>query len=766
MPTTFNVPETTDQAPPPSMGIQDVLYVIFKHKWMIILCTLLGLGAAATVYMLYPPVYESDAKLLVRYVLDRTVIDPAEGNSNYSRANENALSAEAEILTSYDLAQQVAEAVGVEQLAPESRGAPSGISLAAQTVQKGLWVSPTHGNILLVSYRSGNPALATKVLQELVSRYFVKHLEVHRSADTFRFVTEQADQVHGRLSQTEDELKRAKDKIKVISLPESVNAINGEIGRNEAALEEAETQRAEQAARLQEYERALGKTPEASSPAPAGSATPKATATPKPAEASSADIQEYQALVNRETLARQTEQELLAKYTSANWQVRTIHTQIETLERSRAALAAKFPELAAKVAATTGGAPGVPPGPDLLEARTRLAALDARVASLKGQLQTARARAEELAGAAPQIAQLERLRELEEANYRYYAASLEKARVDEALDPSKIPNISVVQKPTVAMRTTNDLHKILFQLAGGGLALGLGLAFLIEMVFDQTIKRASEFERRLRIPLLLSIPRMPKMRPRPPAPLQVRNTRKEDGDEANGTDGANGVSKAIQPLRRVDAAPWETGHFIRPYAEAIRDRLGLYFELNNLTHKPKLVAITGTGEGEGISTIAGGIAAALSEMGEGKVLLVNMNVGQPEIHSFYNGKPAYALMTALHPACPIAPAAENLYLATTYAPTEEKQVQMGPKRLYELMPSLKASNFDYIIFDMPSLDQSSAILSMAGLMDKVLLVTEAGKAGVNMVRRAYQELTAAQGKVSCVLNKTRNYGPRLSKSDF
>ncbi len=763
MPTSFNVPDVADHAPP-GLGMQDIIYIVFKHKWKIILLTLLGLAAAATVYMLYPPVYESDAKLLVRYVLDRNVVDPGEGNANYSRANENALSAEAEILTSYDLAQQVAEAVGLEQLAPASKGAPTGITLAAQTIQKGLWVSPTHGNILLVSYRSGNPALATKVLQELVNRYFVKHLEVHRSAGAFEFVTQQADQVRGRLAQTEDELKRAKDKIKVISLPESVNAINGEIARNEAALQEAETQRAEQAARLQAYEKNSGSTPASGSPASAG-ATPAASAPPQPAR--DADIQEYQILVNRELVARQTEQELLAKYTTENWQVRTIHTQIETLERRRAALAAKFPELAAKVAATTQGGVAGPQGPDLLEVRTKLAAIDARVASLKSQLQTARLRAEELAAAAPQIAQLERMRELEEANYRYYAASLEKARVDEALDPSKIPNISVVQKPTVAMRTTNDLHKTLYQLAGGGLALGLGLAFLIEMVFDQTIKRASEFERRLRIPLLLSIPRMPKMRARPPAPLQVRNTKKEEGEEsADGTNGTNGTSKAIQPFRRVDVAPWEEGHFIRPYAEAIRDRLGLYFELNNLTHKPKLVAITGTGEGEGISTIAGGIAAALSEMGEGKVLLVNMNVGQPEIHSFYNGKPAYALMTALHPACPIAPAAENLYLATTYTPTDSKQVQMGPKRLYELMPSLKASNFDYIIFDMPSLDQSSAILSMAGLMDKVLLVTEAGKAGVNMVRRAYSELTAAQGKVSCVLNKTRTYGPKLSKNEY
>jgi uncharacterized protein involved in exopolysaccharide biosynthesis len=48
----------------------------------------------------------------------------------------------------------------------------------------------------------------------------------------------------------------------------------------------------------------------------------------------------------------------------------------------------------------------------------------------------------------PQVEQLERTKEIEETNYKYFKASLEKARIDEALDPSKMPNISVVQSPS------------------------------------------------------------------------------------------------------------------------------------------------------------------------------------------------------------------------------------------------------------------------------------------------------------------------------
>ena len=103
-----------------------------------------------------------------------------------------------------------------------------------------------------------------------------------------------------------------------------------------------------------------------------------------------------------------------------------------------------------------------------------------------------------------------------------------------------------------------------------------------------------------------------------------------------------------------------------PFSEAIRDRLILYFELNRMNHKPKLVAVTGFSEGAGTSTLAGGLAAALSETGDGKVLLVDMNVGRPEIHPFFRGAPACSLTEAL--VGEPAQAGENLYLARAAPP--------------------------------------------------------------------------------------------------
>src|SRR5213593_4056507 len=192
------------------LKLSDILFALFKHKRMIMPCAVVGIIAAAAFYFLYPPVYESQAKLLVRYVLERSGVDPIEAEKAGAAAGTEAdrvIGAEIEILTSWDLAVQVAHAIGPKQLLPRS-GEAATESNAASTISSGLSVIPNKGsNIILVSYKNRDPQIATLVLQELLSSYFVKHLEVHRSAGAFDFVTQQTDQVRARLSQTEDALK-------------------------------------------------------------------------------------------------------------------------------------------------------------------------------------------------------------------------------------------------------------------------------------------------------------------------------------------------------------------------------------------------------------------------------------------------------------------------------------------------------------------------------------------------------------------------------
>ena len=633
------------------LNLSAILFALFKRKWSIILCALLGIIAAAAFYFFYPRTYESQAVLLVRYVLERSAVDSID-NTNAAAAaaassNDRVIGAEVQILSSWDLAIQVADAIGAKRL-----GAPSKEG-AAGSIISGLEVTTSKGsNIISISYQNRSPEMATLVLQELLSRYFVKHLEVHRSAGAFDFVTQQTDQVRARLNQTEDALKSLRDKTAIVSLKDGLDALAKEAEEARKQLGDAE-----------------------------------------------ADLAEQQALVKQ-----------IPESKPKKW-------------RAKPSTSEKSPQAA----------------------KTQVAGTQAKVEVLKSRLRDIQQRKKQLSELAPQIQELERRREMDETNYKYFAASLEKARVDEALDPSKMPNISAVQRPSPPMLYSKTRIKITVLLAGGGVALGIALALVRGLFLNRTVGRPLQLETQLHIPLMLSIP--------------YANAR--NGHLALPPNGspANPGALATRP-RNSKLAPWEAGHFVRPYCDAIRDRLGLYFELNHLTHKPKLVGIAGFSEDAGASTLAAGLAASLSETNDGKVLLVDVNLGPEEVHPFFKGKPAYPLKAALKPQEKIVAAADNLYLATVGSPNAGGPAQIGLKKFFEMMPNLKASDFDYIIFDMPSLDQISPTWGMAAFMDKLLLIVEAEKNSRDVINRGYRQLVAERNNVSVVVNKTRSYIPR------
>ena len=651
----------------------DILFALFKRKRTIMGCAAVGIIAAAAVYFLYPPSYESEAKLLVRYVLERSGVDPVEGANSAAATNDTVIGAEIEILTSWDLAVQVAQALGPQRLLPPARDLlshlvqalglkrllpPSGPSAtegaAAGSIASGLKVISNKGsNIILISYKNRNPDIATLVLQELLSRYFVKHLEVHRSVGAFDFVTQQTDQVRARLNQTEDALKSLREKTGIASLKEGSETLTREVARTQETLNTAE-----------------------------------------------AELAEQKAVANQ-----------IGESKAKKW-----------------------------------GTKGQPSEKSAPSEKARVAGIEAKIGTLRTKLRDIQQKMKQLSELRPQMEALERKREMDEANYKYFAASLEKARIDEALDPSKMPNISAVQRPSPPMLGTGKRNKIALGLAGGGIAMGIALALLRGLVLNRTVGRPLELETQLDIPLMLSIPYA-------------------NGQFALPRNGSPTNPGALATRRHhPKLAPWEAGHFVRPYCDAIRDRLGLYFELNHLTHKPKLVGVTGFSEDAGISTLAAGLAASLSETNDGKVLLVDVNLGPEEVHPFFKGKPAYPLNAALKPNGAIASASENLYLAIVGSPNTGP-AQLGLKKFFDMMPNLKASDFDYIIFDMPALQPTSPTWGMAAFMDKLLLVVEAEKNSREVIKRSYGKLLAERNNVAVVVNKVRSYVPKWLDSE-
>ena len=313
--------------------------------------------------------------------------------------------------------------------------------------------------------------------------------------------------------------------------------------------------------------------------------------------------------------------------------------------------------------------------------------------------------------------ELQRKKELEENKYRYFSSSLEQARFDETLGAGKLSNISVAQTPSPPFRDLGQLNKLLAMVVAGGVLGGIALAFLLELYVDQTLKRPMEVETRLGLPLFLTIPdtdrngfKIPQAEGNGHLRLKAPPSRVQAGETNKA--GKNG---------KMEVALWDASHCLRPYFEALRDQLVAYFDVNNLTRHPKLVAVTGCARGAGVTTIAAGLAATFSETGEGNVLLVDMNAGRaPRIRSIKENRPAVCRNCSKSNK-DNAQVQENLYVATE-GMNGDRLPSILPRQFAGLMPKLRASEYDYIIFDMPPVSHISVTTKLARFMDVNLMI--------------------------------------------
>ncbi len=752
-------------APKGGFGVQDVLFVLFKHKWKIIFCSLLGFAAAAAVYVKQEPIYRSKAKLLVRYVRESGTVDTYEDMKSPGgggKAGDPVINTEIEIFNSMDLAQQVAEAVGVEKLLPESAGlSKSPLSTAGSAILKNLEVIPGQSStVLYVTYGNKDPILAQEVLKKLVEGYFEKHLEVHRSADSFDIVAKQAEEVRERLKETDQQLNKLRSESGILSLADATTALSSQRAKTQEDLIRCKADFAE----LQASVNAHGKGSAAENEVPGtnltkvgvladGGKDTKGTGNAAPSQA----ITEYRMVMELLTFLQKRDLELRVKFKTGNRLLTLNQQQMETYDAKRRAMVAKFPDLAAEAVVIEKNQGSDNPKWSLINDKARLAAITAKIEVYEMHLKEINDQFSRQYAIGAEIEELDRRKQMEDAEYRSLAVNLKNAKINQTLNPSQMPNITVVQQPSAPVKSFDDLTKnIIFGLAGAGISLGIGLAFAIELLFVRNINRPVEIQTRLQLPLLMSIPHI----------------RRKDrvgllhGQQQNpgliGTHEEPRMSSAELTESNPSTASGKANHFILPYTEAIRDRIVFNFEVNNVYHKPKLVAVTGLSEGAGTSTIAAGLAKSFSEIPGIKVLMVDLSSFRPEENPLFGLIPRHSLNGALHLArnSQFRENPQNLYYASANSRRDNTGLTtFSPIHLNELMPHLQASDYDYIIFDMPPVDETSRTLTMAAMMDKVLLVLDAENTSRDGLMWGYSELVKGRADVSCVFNKTRTHVP-------
>ena len=770
------------QKPSSGFGIQDILFTLFKHKWKIVVLSLLGFVAAGGIYYKASksPSFETRAKLLVRYVQERSALDDYESRAEAAgRRGSAVMGTEVEILQSADLMTEVAKEVRPEVIlaGSEGEGTP-GLGAAAARVAKGFDVAVSRGsNVIHLSYRHSDPEVAVDVLEELIKVYFMKHLEIHRATEAFQEVAKQTDQARLRLQATDDELKELRSSANVVSVAESMIALEDRRKLVAATQLATEAELAAQETRVKRLEEALGLPPMQetepadveesadageSADAEEGTAEQEGSTEQELAEArrkSAEALAEYRDLAGQLEAFKSRRNQLLLTRPATDRQVRELERKIDVVEKRGLDLVELHPELSGQP--TLKGQPVGPEGavgPNIDEERAQLLALRAKSEKLDEQMGRVLADYKKLSEVGGQIMSLEEQRKMEADKYATLEKRLAEARADGLLDPSNMPNISEIQRPSAPVRSLKDSTlKLVMGVAASGVIAGIGLAFLLELL-DRRVSRPMEIQTRLQLPLMMSIP----------------YTRSKDGiakliGREPGLEFFGDAGDVIlPPVPHHESAelakPEGPDHFISRYAEAIRDRVMFNFEVNNITHKPKLVAVTGLSSGAGATTIAAGMAKAFAEEGRRKVLLVDLNPGSNGNGSNgFHRNPSDSLVRALEISRSesFRKSPRSFYFASAQTRREGAGSRaLAPMELHQLMPSLNASDFDYIIFDMPPVDPTSPTLAMAGFMDKVLLVLDAEKTTRESLQWGYSELEKGRADVSCIYNKARSHAPR------
>jgi uncharacterized protein involved in exopolysaccharide biosynthesis/Mrp family chromosome partitioning ATPase len=728
-----------------SLGVNDILFVLFRHKLMLLFFFLLAIGAATGVFYLKKPLYESTAKLFIRYVSENTALQSAKGNADVIHSPDNngkaILNSEIEILTSQDSLVQAAKAYGPEKIL----GPGANEFEAASALLDRLKVETGDGGTISVTLGNRNPEVAQGVLTVIIDEYLRKHIKVHNPEGTYDFLQSQTDQLQTRLKSTEEQLRAEKIKAGITSLPDAKAEITTQSSALRKALLEAESQLAERKARLgflSPSSRILSSNLNTQT-----SETTNAIArTSSTNSANPEDIATYKRLAQQLSALKTKELENLATFTEISKPVRQIRQQIKDTEEAIQELGIDPSSLSqASLATVNPILPSTGFGNGLEQDRAEVRGLEAKIEVLKAQLGILKDRATKIDEVENTINELQIRKERQQEEYKYFQDNLEHARIDQLLESGKSNNISVVQKPSLAGRDLKKLKKTVGMAFGAVLALGFGLAFGIDMLFDPSVKQGKEIENRLKIPVLVTIP----------AIAGYKKRKKGSGSLQHISDGELSAFGEI--------APWDNNDPMMPYYEGLRDRIVMSY--NGDLHKPKVIGLTSCHKGAGVSRIAIGLAASLSRDVQRNVLLIGLKQNKVALSSFQKGEPV-----ANGDSGEMLPNQEDTHSIrdnlTSLAMTGRNLAGASIAQSFcDLMPKLKVSDYDYVIFDLPPVTQTSGSLRLAAQMERTILVAESEKTDCGKLEKVVKLLQPARGKVCAVLNKHRQYGPRFLTAD-
>lgn len=713
------------------VSIQEYLNIAYKGKWIILASVIVATVLAAIFSYTTAPVYEARTTIIIEN-------KQGSGVSLFSidnfRNQASFIDNQVEVIKSRRLARRVVRALEASDkrdqytiFRPDKEGRISPEKFQVSWIQANLSVAQVEKTELVELFFTASSGWeAASVVNVIAEEYKLMSREYNRKeiSELRKFLERQIRTKSEELRQSEERLKIFKQENNIVELPseirEKINRISGiESQLNLSKVELSSLLQKEKSLKqqLEEHKESLSED-----------------------------------LINLTSSYFQTLQEELAmqRAKKAKYEVQVagavdidrdfMSGEMDKIDRTITALENKIKEEEKRVVGTNMIQDPFVFSQNLqinyMAVQTDIKSITATIQTLQDYLRESDLDLQYIPNLELELARLERKKAVDDQTFLLMNQRLEETKIAEAgeLENARILDEALVpEAPIKPRKRTNIMLGFL-----AGLALGVGLIFLIEFI-DNSIKSVEEIERN-NVNVLGVIPEIStqklekQMEMRPDESIESFEGRRIESRLVTHLDPKSPVSEAYKSLRTN-------------------------IQFARINKDFKLLAITSSGPKEGKSTTIANLAITMAQLGI-KTLLVDGDLRRPVVHSIFGLSKDEGLTQYLYDSMPFKKlikqtVIDNLSVITCGVLPPNPSELLASKEMDKLLEKLK-SEFEMILIDTPPVIAVTDAAILSTKVDGTIIVVKSGETNKNAFERAKSLIQSVKGELlGVVLNSMK-----------
>ncbi|MGH1363798.1 MAG: polysaccharide biosynthesis tyrosine autokinase [Calditrichia bacterium] len=716
--------------------LRDYLNIIYQGRWIVLVCFLTVLSAAAYFTFTANPVFQASSKVLVD---DQASMERALFNVNYMNNSSTLLAQQIEILKSRRLAENVIPKLEAKPyrdslyvFQPLSNGGYFVFEDQVSWLRSQMAINPMlEADIIEITFSAGTAFESAEICNVITETFQQLNKEYNRSEfrDLREFLELQLRKKGEELRKSEETLRLYKETEKLVSLDASTAELIRKLAVSQAAgetaqieLQSAQEQKRSLEAQLEERRGALSS---------------------EVSEISSPLLNELQQNYAKLVSDKVRYESLIAQ--DKNIDPREYELQLQSMNSRISAVKSRLQEEAQRISTTSMVSDPLKIAEDLvasiLDFENQINGLSAKIDAYRDVVQQNEIVLDQLPSQGLELVRLERQVKVDENTFVLLTQKLEETKIAEAGQKEIIRVIDTAIEPVNPISPKKRLNLLLGAILG--LGLGIGLTFLKEF-FDDSVKSPEEIEK-IGLQILSIIPEIS-------ADQFVKKASTSNGHES------------IAGQENVEARLITHFDPKSPISEAYRT-LRTNIQFQKFENECPALLVTSSTPKEGKSTTIANLAITMAQMGS-RTLIVDTDLRRPVIHSVFGlrkekGVSNFLLGKMSFDEITKPTIIDNLY-AITSGPLPPNPSEMIASDEMDDFIRVAREKFDVVLFDSPPIIAVTDAAIMSAKIDGLLLVVRAHQTQKHAVRHAKTLLENVESNIlGCLLNGVsakRSYG--------